>query len=498
MSADILVIDDSATMRKVVELAFRGSDCSLRFAATGAEGLAEARRVPPGAILLDFMLPDMKGIEVCRQLAQRHDTAGIGVVVMSGKTDLAELFRDVPNVVAFLPKPFSAEAAKSRLWAALGRSGEPAASRSRHALDSRAPAPSELTLHGELATVPLYDVLRFVLATKLTGVLELDPGERIFVTDGSVMMCTTTRPTDELDQLVLRGGADLDGALTAARITQRQSGKPALVTLAEGGFEIEVDIAAALKAHGNRLLAGLLAGRSGHYAWRRQSLPDYVQSFGRPIALLAVALDQARAAARPAANLPALLDHVYQRAAHFSDSIAGLRLTGVERTILAAIDGHTPVRLLAERTKLPARQVATTISHLEAVELVTRLDHDSTAGAAHSVPPIIVHGLDSEFVEQLRTLLARRPSSIPVLQVAQPAQLDALVTRIKPQLILVGADSKTLAPELRALARLTAATLVAVLDLADEPTMAATLALGYDAALLKPVHITELEHLLAL
>jgi AmiR/NasT family two-component response regulator len=85
-----------------------------------------------------------------------------------------------------------------------------------------------------------------------------------------------------------------------------------------------------------------------------------------------------------------------------------------------------------------------------------------------------------------------------VLQVAQPTQLDALVTRAKPQLILVGADSRPLAPELRALARLTAATLVAVLDLADEPTLAATLALGYDAALLKPVHITELEHLLAL
>lgn len=498
MSADILVIDDSATMRKLVELAFRGSDCALRFAATGAEGLAEARRSPPGAILLDFMLPDMKGIDVCRQLAQRHDTSAIGVVVMSGKAELAELFRDVPNVVGFLAKPFSAEAAKSRLWAALGRSGDTPASRGRAAPDSHAPAPSELTLQGDLATAPLYDVLRFVLATKLTGVLEIDPGERIFVTDGSVMMCTTTRPTDELDQLVLRGGADLDSALTAARITQRQSGKPALVTLAEGGFEIEVDIAAALKAHGNRLLAGLLASRAGRYTWRRQGLPDYVQSFGRPIALLAAALDQARATARPAGNLPTLLDHVYQRAAHFSDSIAGLRLTGVERTILAAIDGHTPVRLLAERTKLPTRQLATTISHLEAVELITRLDHDSTAGAAQSAPPIIVHGLDPEFVEQLRALLARRPSSIPVLQVTQPTQLDALVTRIKPQLILVGADSKTLAPELRALARLTAATLVAVLDLADEPTLAATLALGYDAALLKPVHITELEHLLAL
>lgn len=498
MSAEILVIDDSATMRKLVELAFRGSDCSLRFAASGEEGLAEARRSPPGAILLDFMLPDMKGIEVCRQLAQRHDTSRIGVVVMSGKAELAELFRDVPNVVGFLAKPFSAEAARSRLWAALGRTSQAPGAQARS--ESSAPAASEhaLTLHGDLATVPLYDVLRFVLATKLTGVLELEPGERIYLAEGSVMMCTTTRPTDELDQLVLRGGADLDGALTAARITQRQSGKPALVTLAEGGFEIEVDIAAALKAHGNRLLASLLACRAGSYTWRRQVLPDYVQSFGRPIALLAVALDQARAAARPAASGPELLDHIYQRAAHFSDSIAGLRLTGVERTILAAVDGHTSVRLLAERTKLAPRQLATTISHLEAVELITRLDHDSTAGAAHSPPPILVHGLDGEFVEQLRAVLARRPSIIPVLQVAQPTQLDALVTRAKPQLILVGADSRPLAPELRALARLTAATLVAVLDLADEPTLAATLALGYDAALLKPVHITELEHLLAL
>ena len=85
-----------------------------------------------------------------------------------------------------------------------------------------------------------------------------------------------------------------------------------------------------------------------------------------------------------------------------------------------------------------------------------------------------------------------------MLEVQNAAELDAVVSRAKPQLILVGADTHALPPELRALARLTAATLVAVLEMADDKTTADTLALGYDAVLFKPIHITELERLLAL
>jgi hypothetical protein len=346
--------------------------------------------------------------------------------------------------------------------------------------------------------VPLYDVLRLVLSSGHTGVIALSSGEQLYVSAGNILLCTTTRATDDFDQLVIRGGADLDSALAAARITQHQSGKPAVVTLAEAGFEIEVDVAAALKAHSYRLLTAAIALRVGQFVWREQRLPGYVEAFGRPISLTAVALDNARGQQRALPGGAELLEHVYQRAVRFSSAIAGLRLTTAERSVLAAVDGVSTLRQLGERTKLPMRQLVATISHLASVELIVRAEGATIDGNLRTVPPLIVHDLDAAFVDQLRSLLGRRPVALPVLEVSDAAELDAAVSRTKPQLILIGSDTRALPPELRALAKLTAATVVAVLEVADTAATNETLALGYDAVLFKPVHITELERLLAL
>jgi two-component system OmpR family response regulator len=58
--ARVLVIDDSTTVRKLVEIAMRGSGVAIDVAATGSEGVAQARAVTPDVVLLDFLLPDLR------------------------------------------------------------------------------------------------------------------------------------------------------------------------------------------------------------------------------------------------------------------------------------------------------------------------------------------------------------------------------------------------------------------------------------------------------
>ena len=81
----VLVIDDSPTIRKLVELSLRAGDHAVDFARTGREGVDHARQSPPDVILLDYVLPDMKGTDVCRELAIDARSADVPVIVMSGK-----------------------------------------------------------------------------------------------------------------------------------------------------------------------------------------------------------------------------------------------------------------------------------------------------------------------------------------------------------------------------------------------------------------------------
>jgi DNA-binding response OmpR family regulator len=110
-----------------VEIAFRGSRWTLDFAATGADGVARAQQGPQ-VVLLDYVLPDLKAVDVCRRLAADERSAQVPIILMSAKTELVkEDFRGVGRVVGFLAKPFSGEEVVARVNAALARAGEPAA-----------------------------------------------------------------------------------------------------------------------------------------------------------------------------------------------------------------------------------------------------------------------------------------------------------------------------------------------------------------------------------
>src|SRR5437868_582229 len=105
--ARILAIDDSLTIRKLVEMALGRAGHRLELASNGQEGLDRAHKNPPELILLDYVLPDMKGIDVAAALARDERTRHVPIVVMSAKSDdLRPIFRGQAAVVDFVGKPF--------------------------------------------------------------------------------------------------------------------------------------------------------------------------------------------------------------------------------------------------------------------------------------------------------------------------------------------------------------------------------------------------------
>ena len=119
-TSTILVIDDSATIRKMVDSHLSQEGYRVVLAPTGEQGLQMAREIQPDLILLDHQLPGTTGIEVCRQIISHAECSHIPFVVSSTLRKQAYVeYMDVPNVVDSLPKPFKPELLKMTVANAL-------------------------------------------------------------------------------------------------------------------------------------------------------------------------------------------------------------------------------------------------------------------------------------------------------------------------------------------------------------------------------------------
>src|SRR5258706_12193896 len=112
MTRKILAIDDSLTLREFIYrcLSRHSANYQILLAKDGREGLAMAACEHPDLILLDFVLPDMKGDEVCRRLQADEVTQRMPIVLMSSSA--AEITRtqaEYERVVKAIAKPFTPE-----------------------------------------------------------------------------------------------------------------------------------------------------------------------------------------------------------------------------------------------------------------------------------------------------------------------------------------------------------------------------------------------------
>lgn len=104
----VLAVDDSATIRKAMELVLDPAEYDLELAASGSEALEKAKAFQPAVILLDFILPDMRGADVCQKLLDDPATAAIPVVLISAKgAEIRQAYDNIPSVVSYITKPFT-------------------------------------------------------------------------------------------------------------------------------------------------------------------------------------------------------------------------------------------------------------------------------------------------------------------------------------------------------------------------------------------------------
>ena len=120
----ILIVEDEVDLAESVEYTFRREGFDTRVCHDGKSALAAIQDRRPDAVMLDLMLPDLSGTEVCRQIRSSEETRGVPVIMVTAKGE--ELDRVVGFEVGaddYVVKPFSVRELVLRVRAVLRRSG---------------------------------------------------------------------------------------------------------------------------------------------------------------------------------------------------------------------------------------------------------------------------------------------------------------------------------------------------------------------------------------
>jgi two-component system OmpR family response regulator len=124
-AARILVVDDEPNIAELLSAALTFEGYHVGVAATGAEALEQVRAFRPHLVMLDVMLPDFDGNEVCRRL--RNQGEQMPIVFLTARDTTQDKVEGLSMGDDYVTKPFSIEELMARIGAILRRAGEVAA-----------------------------------------------------------------------------------------------------------------------------------------------------------------------------------------------------------------------------------------------------------------------------------------------------------------------------------------------------------------------------------
>jgi len=402
----VLVIDDSLMLLSFVEEILTEANYRVVTAPTAEESLRASRDNPPDLILLDYVLPDMKGDEVSRKLLENPATADIPVVYMSGfGADLQPDRIANRNVVGFLNKPFTSDLLIEIVETHMPKSpdepepaetetppneetpeGQPAspdqwsssptAQENAGAEDlSDESATSGPYFCGDTSFFPLNWALQTIAKEKLTGVLrsfwDKDPVDLI-TEDGKIVLATTRNPDLYCPETpITLANLDAD-RLAAARNQQLENGCPPFLTLAQESVILEEPAVQLVQHHGQKLFAQLWTAPRVRFVFQRRELPSYANGVATDPDIDNWALATLRFIQQPElgprgnydlASIPAYTRDGFSR-------VQALRLTVAEAQFASQFNGVRSIQQIAKNLRLDFKFARLTLFRFLALEIV--------------------------------------------------------------------------------------------------------------------------------
>ncbi|MEY2556118.1 MAG: hypothetical protein QOF93_1262 [Verrucomicrobiota bacterium] len=335
----ILVVDDSLMLLSFVKEVLIEANYEVTTASSGEEAVRSAQSDVPDLILLDFILPDMKGDEVCRRLLENPGTAAIPVVYMSGYgAELQASRSENSNVIGFLNKPFTSDLLIKTVETHMPRkSDEPEPTQPQAAepkptevdfpveqepayreasevepdvtqtpetpwwtpaptTDMPAATPASFEPAAEQYHIPdesltggayfsgdtrffsLNRALQIIATQKLTGTLRLfwDKQPVELLTQTGQVLFATSR---DLELYCPEAPVTLSNVdpdrIAAARTQQQETGCPLFITLAQENLILHEPAVQLTQHHGQKLFAELWSAPCVRFSFQQGALPDF-------------------------------------------------------------------------------------------------------------------------------------------------------------------------------------------------------------------------------
>jgi CheY-like chemotaxis protein len=483
----ILVIDDSQTIRKMVECHLSQAGYRVAMAPDAEAGIAAAGELRPDLILLDHQLPGTTGDHVCRALLESEATKHIPVVISSAMRNRAfASYTELPNVVDQIPKPFTPELLKTGVSNALQVGSMVVRAQSTGcAMPEAVGEAQDAALEGRTSTFPLRSVLDFLNNGQQSGRLTLESEKdriRIHLAGGRVqaVVSPTIGPERVADDLPadLAELAPLLAATLGDRLDPSMTG---LVRMLERSLTDPRKLRSLLRAQAAILSHMALTAGPGPFVFEPDpAMPPMFQAFPLQLSLPALAVEgvRLRDPGVRADGAPA----VYARLAPRGGNLDRAGLSPGDMKAYALMDGSADLAAVASRAGLAAEAVAELVRGLELVGLAERR-------AAATGASVLVLEPDAEAVRILQATLGPDGLGHEIKPVRDRVGAQLLLRRQRFDLVILALDqpgSEALLPACRELCP-ESTRFVGISGVEDEEELARLDALSLDGLLHRPL-----------
>jgi DNA-binding response OmpR family regulator len=423
----VLVIDDSLMILKFVQEILTDANYEVVTAGTAQEGLQATRAQKPDLILLDYLLPDLRGDELSKRLSADKLTADVPVVFMSGFGFDLENTRDrSENVVGILNKPFTTDSLLKTVEENLSKvPGEEVAEPAVHSEFTsevgpeheeapavecsplwNAPEPAfpqtdeqssfgnaefapqsrpgvfesglagKIYFSGDTAFFSFSRALRVIAQEKLTGTLRsARPRDNVdlYVREGKVVLATT-RDTEAYCAEAPVTLVNIDSErVREAREIQSQTGCPLFLTLAREDLILRDPALQLVQHYGQKLFAQQWSAPRLHFAFGQTTeLPDFtseipaeddIEHWMLSTLRFVQAQDIAERANYDSESIPAYTRDGFER-------VQKLRLTVAEAQFASQFNGTRSIAQIARNLRLDLRFARLTLFRFVELDIV--------------------------------------------------------------------------------------------------------------------------------